>query len=274
MGHPVEHSRSPEIHEWFARASNQHMAYGRIDPGLEGFEAAVAAFQKQGGRGLNVTLPFKERALALAQRVSPRARLAGAANTLLFDNGEVEADNTDGAGLVRDLGQNLNWRLTGMAVLILGAGGAVRGIIEPLLAAGVARMVIANRTVSRATELIAHLEQAGLSASARGRLSSAGLHAIPSGPYDLIINATSGGHEGALPEIPTSVFSATSKVYDLSYGIAAQPFLTLARQHGATAVADGLGMLVEQAAESFLRWRGVRPKTATLLSHLRESGRP
>jgi shikimate dehydrogenase len=269
MGHPVAHSRSPEIHAWFATATAQQLEYRKIDPGLEGFEAAVAAFRQQGGRGLNVTLPFKERALALANQASLRARLAGAANTLIFTAHGVEADNTDGAGLVTDLTVNLGWSLAQAQVLVLGAGGAVRGIVEPLLAAGVARLVIANRTPTRAVALVDHLKQAGLPATLHPALVACALNAIPDEPYSLMINATSGGHEGELPQLPAAVFRAKPDVYDLSYGVAAKPFLDQAQALGAGRVSDGLGMLVEQAAESFWRWRGVRPPTQELLSLLR-----
>jgi shikimate dehydrogenase len=269
MGHPVAHSRSPEIHSWFAQATGQFLEYGRIDPGLEGFEAAVTAFRQQGGRGLNITLPFKERALVLADQASLRARLAGAANTLIFTAHGVEADNTDGAGLISDLTVNLGWPLENARVLILGAGGAVRGIVEPLLAAGVDRLVIANRTPARASALVDHLKQAGLPAKLHPALVACALNAIPDEPYSLIINATSGGHEGELPPLPTAVFRAKPDVYDLSYGIAAKPFLDQAQALGARRVSDGLGMLVEQAAESFWRWRGVRPETGALIAALR-----
>jgi shikimate dehydrogenase len=271
VGHPVAHSRSPEIHASFAQATGQNLHYGRIDPGPEGLSAAVQAFRQQGGRGLNITLPFKEQALTLANQLSARARLAGAANTLCFHDHQIEADNTDGAGLVQDLSQNLNWPLAGASVLILGAGGAARGVVAPLLEAGVAQLVIANRNPQRAKELLTHLHHAGLPPSQGQKLAACALTEIPQRPYDLIINATSGGHGGALPTIAPQLLAATPRVYDLSYGAAAQPFLEFARAMGVRQCADGLGMLIEQAAESFRLWRGVRPDTAPLLSRMRSS---
>lgn len=269
MGHPVAHSRSPEIHAWFAKSMDQSMEYDRIDPGLEGFEDAVAKFQQQGGSGLNITLPFKERALALAQSASGRAQLAGAANTLIMTEAGVEADNTDGAGLVQDLTVNLGWTLVDAQVLILGAGGAVRGIVAPLLAAGVGRLVIANRTPDRAVALVEHLGQAGLPSELAELISTCALTDIPIHPYTLVINATSGGHGGEVPPLSPEIFAQGARAYDLSYGVAAKPFLEVARAQGAGSVSDGLGMLVEQAAESFQRWRAMRPDTRELLANMR-----
>jgi shikimate dehydrogenase len=256
FGHPIAHSKSPQIHAAFARQTGQDMTYEAILAPLDGFAESVAAFAAAGGRGANVTVPFKEDAYKLAHRLSPRAQRAGAVNTLLFDDG-ILGDNTDGAGLVADLTRNLGCALAGKRILLVGAGGAARGVIEPLLDQSPAEFVIANRTVSRAQEL------AGL--FGRG-VVACGFDAVDA-PFDLVINATAASLAGALPPLSPRIFTTGTLAYDMMYG-RDTPFLAFARAHGAT-TADGLGMLVEQAAEAFYLWRGVRPDTAPVIAHLR-----
>jgi len=255
IGNPVAHSRSPAIHAEFARATGEDIEYGRIEAPLEGFAQAVERFRAAGGKGLNVTLPFKREAFALCARVSERARLAHSANTLRFE--DSFGDNTDGVGLIRDLSQNLGVPLNGKAVLLLGAGGAAQGVAGALLDAGARRLVIANRTVAKAQAL------AGGFASA----SACGYADLGADHFDLVINATSAGLSGASPALPAGVFDARTLAYDMTYG-RETPFMAAARRAGAR-VSDGLGMLVEQAAESFFVWRGVRPPTAGVLAKLR-----
>jgi shikimate dehydrogenase len=257
FGHPIAHSRSPLIHAAFARQTGQDMRYEAILAPLDGFAASVAAFVAAGGRGANVTVPFKEDAFRLAQRLAPRAERAGAVNTLTFAANEILGDNTDGAGLVADLTRNLGREPAGQRILLLGAGGAARGVIEPLLDRQPAALVIANRTVARAQEL-ARLFGRGVAAC--------GFDAVD-GPYDLVINATAASLAGELPPLSPAVFAADALAYDMMYG-RDTPFLAFARTHGA-ATADGLGMLVEQAAEAFQLWRGVRPDTAPVIASLR-----
>jgi len=256
FGHPIAHSKSPQIHTAFARQTGQDMTYEAILAPLDGFAESVAAFIAAGGRGANVTVPFKEEAFKLANRLSPRAQRAGAVNTLMFDADGILGDNTDGAGLVADLTRNLHSALSGKHVLLLGAGGAARGVIEPLLDQQPAALVIANRTVSRAKEL-AELFGRGVRAC--------GFDAADT-PFDLVINATAASLAGDLPPLSPRVFTADTLAYDMMYG-RDTPFLGFARTHGAR-TADGLGMLVEQAAEAFCLWRGVRPNTAPVIAAL------
>ena len=270
MGHPVTHSRSPQIHALFAKATGQQMVYERIGPAPDAFEQAVARFRAEGGKGLNITLPFKERAYALADRHSGRAQASGAANTLDFRAGDIYADNTDGVGLVRDLQRNLDCGLQGRNILLLGAGGAARGVVEPLLEAGAARLVVANRTPSRAEVLLGALRQSGaIAPDCMSRCLACGLDGIPRDSYDFIINATSGSLSGEVPRLPDWVFGPRTLAYDMVYGKGCTAFMALARQKGAARAVDGLGMLVEQAAESFHLWRGVYPDTAPVLQLLR-----
>jgi shikimate dehydrogenase len=257
FGHPIAHSKSPQIHAAFARQTGQDMTYEAILAPLDGFAASVAQFIAAGGRGANVTVPFKEQAFALANRLSPRAQRAGAVNTLMFDADGVLGDNTDGAGLVADLARNLNCAIAGKRILLVGAGGAARGVIAPLLEQKPAALVIANRTVSRAQEL-ARLFGHGVTAC--------GFDAADT-PFDLVINATAASLTGELPPLSPRVFTADTLAYDMMYG-RDTPFLSFARAQAA-ATADGLGMLVEQAAEAFYLWRGVRPVTAPVIAALR-----
>jgi len=257
FGHPIAHSKSPQIHTAFARQTGQDMTYEAILATLDGFADSVAAFIAAGGRGAHVTVPFKEEAFRLASRLSPRAQRAGAVNTLSFDADGILGDNTDGAGLVADLTRNLHCTIVGKRVLLLGAGGAARGVIEPLLDQQPAALVIANRTVSRAEEL-AELFGRGVRACGFDAANT---------PFDLVINATAASLAGDLPPLSPRVFTPDTMAYDMMYG-RDTPFLDFARTHGAR-TADGLGMLVEQAAEAFHLWRGVRPDTAPIIVALR-----
>ena len=263
VGHPVTHSRSPWIHACFARATGEDIEYQSIDAPPDGLERTLDAFRAAGGRGVNVTLPFKEAACRYATELSARARSAQAANTLSFEGARIRADNTDGAGLLRDLTVNLGRAVASQHVLLLGAGGAARGVLAPLLEAGPARLVIANRTLAKALALVAGCPGAG-----RGvRPEALGYEALSGESFDLVINATSAGLTGAALALPASVFRREALAYDMVYD-RATAFLALARAAG-IAAHDGLGMLVEQAAESFYLWRGVRPDTAAVLAALR-----
>ena len=266
MGNPVSHSLSPRIHAEFARRTRQRLAYTAIQVDEGGFPQAVGNFQATGGKGLNVTVPFKQQAWALVDRRSGRAERAGAVNAIRFEaNGEVYGDNTDGAGLVRDLCVNLGLIITGRRVLVVGAGGAVRGVLEPLLALQPASLVIVNRTVDRAQELCrAFASTGGVPLSARG------FGELEGQSFDLVINGTSASLHGESLPLPASLLAPGSWCYDMMYAAEPTPFLRWAAQRGADGARDGLGMLVEQAAESFELWRGVRPDTAGLVDELRE----
>ncbi len=265
LGNPVAHSRSPAIHAAFARQTGQALVYERVLSPLDGFEAAVRGFASAGGRGCNVTVPFKFEAYALAPRRSARAQLAQAANTLRFDAEGWLADNTDGVGLVRDIELNAGLPLAGRRLLLVGAGGAGAGVLGPLLAARPAQVVVANRTVAKAQALVDH--HAAWAAAHGVPLAAAGLDA-PGGGYDVLLNASASSLQGAASPVPASVLAPGALAVDLMYGAAAQPFLAWARAAGAQA-RDGLGMLVEQAAEAFYVWRGLRPDTAPVLQALR-----
>lgn len=262
MGNPVAHSKSPAIHARFGAQCGIALEYTRIqvDPG--GFRQAVDNFRAHGGNGLNITVPFKLEAWSLAEERSPRAELAGAVNTLRFDERRLFGDNTDGVGLVRDLEDNLSCPLGGRRILVVGAGGATRGILGSLLDAQPAELLVANRTASRAHEL------AGLFA-ARGPVDARGFDELGGDTFDVVINATAASLEGVVPDIPTSVFADGALACDLMYANEPTAFLAWAAQQGVGRLADGLGMLVEQAAESFFVWLGVRPQTAAILSELR-----
>jgi len=267
LGNPVAHSRSPAIHAAFARQTGEAVDYGRILCPLDGFEASVREFAAAGGRGCNVTLPFKFEALRLAARCSERARLAGAANTLRFDAGGWVADNTDGIGLVRDIEHNAGVPLAGRRVLLVGAGGAGAGVLGPLLAARPAELVLANRSADKAQALAA---RHAAWAQAHGvRLSAAGL-AAPGTGFEVLVNASASSLQGQASPVGAEVLAPGALAVDLMYGAAAAPFLAWAQAAGASA-RDGLGMLVEQAAESFFVWCGVRPHTAPVLQELRAS---
>ena len=264
VGNPIGHSLSPQIHAAFARQTGHTIDYRAEQIDLESFEAWVADFFEGGGRGLNVTLPFKSRAYALAQAASERASAAGAANFLTRDpDGQVVADNTDGKGLVTDMVRNAGWSLGGARILILGAGGAVKGVMSALLAEDPSSVHVVNRTVSRAEALAALWRKSSVNVSGGG-YETAGAMA-----WDVIINGTSTGLSGDMPALPDSLALARGCVcYDMAYGEAAAPFLAWSRGHGASHVRDGLGMLVEQAAESYFLWLGKYPQTQPLLSSL------
>ncbi|MDD5175881.1 MAG: shikimate dehydrogenase [Sterolibacterium sp.] len=272
VGHPVAHSQSPRIHASFARQTGQDMSYEAILAPLDGFGATVRAFISTGGRGMNVTVPFKEEACRLATRLSDRAGVAGAANTLVFDEHGIYGDNTDGVGLVRDIRHNLGRNIAGQRVLLLGAGGAARGTILPLLLEQPAQLVIANRTSEKARRLADEFNEARSLAlfpvgSGPAKVQSCGLIELAGQAFDMVIDATSAGLAGELLEIPDSVFAPDCLAYEMVYG-QKTPFMTQAHCAGAR-VSDGLGMLVEQAAEAFHLWRGVRPETTPVLKELR-----
>lgn len=260
IGNPIAHSKSPEIHARFAGQTGQDIDYRRLLAPLDDFAGTVAAFIAAGGKGANVTVPFKLEAFALATRLTPRAQAAGAVNTLKFDGDAILGDNTDGVGLVADIVRNTGVALAGRRILLLGAGGAARGAILPLLQQAPAELVIANRTAAKALALAQEFAAQGLILACD--------FADLAGPFDIVINATAASLAAALPPIPACVFNAACFAYDMMYGKEPTVFMRFAAQHGAT-VRDGLGMLVEQAAESFLLWRGVRPATAPVLAQLR-----
>ena len=259
FGNPIGHSKSPLIHAEFARQTRQDMDYAALLASLDGFADTLDAFRAQGGAGANITVPFKEQAFRYATHKTPRAEAAGAINTLKFEAAEALGDNTDGAGLVRDLTANLKQSLQGKRILLMGAGGAARGVIAPLLTENPTALVIANRTPEKAEQL-AQLFGAKPQACSYAQLS--GQH------FDLVINATAASLQGELPPLPDDLLNPGALAYDMMYGIET-PFMAWARVHGAGLVADGLGMLVEQAAESFYLWRGVRPKTTSVIGMLR-----
>jgi shikimate dehydrogenase len=261
IGSPVAHSKSPWIHGEFARATGQDIEYVRIEAPLEGFERVVQDFRAAQGSGANVTLPFKEAAYRCSTELSAGARLAGAVNTLLFESAGTRGENTDGSGLLRDLTTNLGFPVRGQTILVLGAGGAARGILGPLADAGALKIVVANRTVAKATDLAQRM--------AFPMLAACGFEDLEDRSFDLVINATSSGMMGEAPLIPPSVFRKGALAYELVYG-RDTAFLALARAQGAT-TSDGTGMLVEQAADSFRLWRGVRPQTAGVIAALRRS---
>lgn len=263
MGNPIGHSRSPQIHSLFAQQTGEDVSYEAMLVPLDGFTHAVQAFRDAGGCGVNITVPFKEEAFRCADARSPAAECAGAVNTLRMESdGRLFGDNTDGIGLLRDLTQNHALTLQGKRLLLLGAGGAARGVLQPLLAEQPADIVVANRTPSRAADLaraFAHL----------GPVEGAGFDALGDHPFDLIINATSAELSGALPELPSSVLTASTWCYDMMYGAQPTAFMRWARAQGAAQAVDGLGMLVEQAGESFFIWRGRRPQTRAVIDTLR-----
>lgn len=264
IGNPIEQSKSPLIHTAFAQVTGQDIEYTKVLGPLGGFAQAVDAFRLAGGRGMNVTAPFKLDAFAYATDLAPSAQMAGAVNAMKFEGGKVYAENFDGIGLVRDLVHNLGCAVQGRRVLILGAGGATRGALLPLLAQGPAEVMIVNRTVAKAQELakLAHQHQIGA-------VPVSGLaYAEVAGGFDVVLNATSASLSAELPPLPLSAFAPDCLAYDLTYGKGLTPFLKLASQAGVSRLADGVGMLAEQAAEAFAWWRGVRPDTAAVIEKL------
>jgi shikimate dehydrogenase len=261
FGNPLSHTKSPLIHMTFARETGEDIDYGKIEAPLDGFGAGVETFRGAGGRGINITAPFKLEAYALASRRMPRAEHAGAANCLKFEGGEVVAENFDGIGLVRDIQNNLGIPLAGKRVLMLGAGGAARGAVVPLLDAGPGRLTIVNRTRSRADALQHQFARFG-AVDVRNNDD------VGSPNYDVILNATSASLCGELPHFSAAAVARGSLVYEFAYGKGLTPFLQFARTAGAGRMADGVGMLVEQAAEAFEWWRGKRPDTRALIADL------
>lgn len=277
IGNPIAHSKSPQIHKMFAQQTGQDISYEPILAPLDGFVATVERLRKEGYKGCNVTVPFKLEAFQLATELTKRAEAAQAVNTLKFDGNAIKGDNTDGAGLVRDITQNLAISLLRKHVLIIGAGGAAYGVAKPLMEAN-AQLTIANRTKDKA-DLLAKILRDWL----RGSKSSVPIENSlliepPEGchyeylrgkQFDIVINATSAGLTDEMPDIPETIFALGALAYDMMYG-RDTPFMKFAREHGAEKVADGLGMLVEQAAESFYIWRGVRPETTPVIAELRK----
>ncbi len=263
IGNPIAHSKSPDIQNRFAADTVQDLRYGRLLAPLEDFAATLQKFIAQGGKGANVTVPFKLEAYALATNLTSRARAAGAVNTLKFDGSDILGDNTDGIGLVTDVVRNAGYDLAGKKALLLGAGGAAHGVMLPLLESSPAQLVIANRTTAKAGELVQKFQPfaAGCELCA---CDFAGLQQ----QFDLVINATSASLQGDVPLVAPQVFGTATLAYDIMYGKQPTVFMQFAALHGAQ-VRDGLGMLVEQAAESFFVWRGVRPRTDAVFSALR-----
>ena len=262
MGHPIAHSKSPFIHQRFAAETGEPVEYDALLVEPDDFLVAVERFRAEGGLGLNVTIPFKEEAFALASRRSDRAERAGAVNTLWFDGTAVCGDNTDGVGLVRDLRRNLAVDVEERSVLLLGAGGAARGVIGPLLDERPRRLVIANRTASRAVALARRFE-------GQGPVSAVALDALPADGFDLVVNATAASLAGDLPPLPRGTLRTGGVAYDTAYAARPTPFVDWGAGEGAAIATDGLGMLVEQAAESFRLWRGREPRTRPVIDALR-----
>ncbi|MDB5840361.1 MAG: aroE [Herminiimonas sp.] len=266
IGNPVAHSKSPQIHARFAAQTGQGLTYERLLAPLDGFAATVREFIRQGARGANVTVPFKLEAHAMADRLSERARAAGAVNTLKFEADGILGDNTDGVGMVTDIVRNAGFAMAGKRILLLGAGGAARGVLLPILSENPLEVVIANRTQAKALELVQRFD------AHRGTFCGA-LRASEfsnlQGNFDIVINATSASLAAEVPPVPPAVLGPHALAYDMMYAGQPTVFMRFAAGHGA-AVRDGLGMLVEQAAESFYIWRGVRPETAQIYAELRQ----
>lgn len=260
FGNPINHSKSPRIHQLFAEQTGIEHSYGRICAPTDGFAAALNHFFAQGARGANVTLPFKQQAYELATELSERAALAGAVNTLKFEDGRLYGDNTDGIGLLTDL-ERLQLIKPDDRILLIGAGGAARGVILPLLSFG-CTVTVTNRTLSRAEDLAKVFRH-------NGGIQVAGLDQLADRQFDLIINATSSGVAGDIPTIPASLFSAQTRCYDMFYQAGKTPFLDWCQQQGVSQMADGLGMLVGQAAHAFYLWHGVLPEIAPVIAILK-----
>lgn len=262
IGNPIEHSKSPLIHAAFATQTGEALEYSRLLGNPDGFAADVRQFFSHGGRGLNVTVPFKEEAWQLADELSHRANIAKAVNTLiLLSDGRIRGDNTDGVGLIRDLMANHGFPLRGSHILLLGAGGASRGVIRPLLDEKPSSLVVANRTASKAVTLASELGESR-------EIEGCGLDELAGRQFDLIINATAAGLKGSVPAIPDTLLTASGWTYDMMYGNEPTAFVRWGLEHGAAQSLDGRGMLIEQAAESFFLWRGVMPDTAPVIQAL------
>ena len=261
IGHPIAHSKSPLIHRLFAQATAQNLTYTAIESPMDGFAATVQAFAASGGRGVNVTLPFKLQAFEIATDPMERARMAGAANALKFEADRIWAENFDGVGLARDIEHNLGVALAGKRVLICGAGGATRGAILPIAACGPAVLAVANRTADTAHRLKQDF-------AAHVLLQTGGFEALAGEVFDVVINATSTGLSDAALPLPASLFAPGALAYEMVYGKGLTPFLRQAQAAGVAHTADGVGMLVEQAAEAFAWWRGVRPETRPVIQRL------
>jgi shikimate dehydrogenase len=264
MGNPISHSKSPFIHNKFAEQTKQNITYTaiQVDPG--GFAQAVGNFQASGGKGLNITIPFKQEAWELVDERSVRAEQAGAVNTIVCrpDN-TLFGDNTDGVGMLQDITQNHGGQISERNVLIIGAGGAVRGVLAPLLEQQPSRLVIANRTVDNAETLAVKFQD-------MGKIIACGFSGLQGMQFDLVINGTSASLKGEVPPLPNTIIAQDGWCYDMMYGADPTVFMRWAKQHGAVVVLDGLGMLVQQAAESFYIWRGVRPDTKPVIDALRQ----
>lgn len=262
FGNPINHSKSPVIHRQFADQTSQDMNYSKqlVDEGQ--FEAAAKAFFEQGGKGLNITVPFKLDAYRFANKLSPRAERAGAVNTLaILSDGQILGDNTDGIGMVHDM-HNLGWQIEGKRVLILGAGGAVRGVLQPLLAENPAEVVIVNRTFTKADELAKSFHDLG-------NIKALTYEKLTEESFDIVVNGTSASLQGELPPLPNGLLAPDASCYDMMYGATPTPFLHWASEQGAARTADGLGMLVGQAAEAFYLWRSERPEVTSVITQLR-----
>lgn len=265
MGNPVAHSKSPQIHAAFARQCDKKISYTAIQVDVGGFAQALGNFQAAGGRGLNVTVPFKREAWERCDLLSTRAQQAGAVNTIAFaPHGKLHGDNTDGVGLVRDILQNHGGTIAGQRVLVLGAGGAVRGVLGPLLEQRPGQLVIANRSLDKARELVVEF-------AALGEIEASAYTALEGKQFDLIINGTAASLQNELPPLPGCVLADQGWCYDMMYGSAPTLFMRWGEGQGAAKVLDGLGMLVEQAAESFFIWLAVQPQTAPVIQALRQT---
>ncbi|RYY02854.1 MAG: shikimate dehydrogenase [Gammaproteobacteria bacterium] len=262
FGNPINHSKSPAIHRQFAEQTGQDLHYAKQLVATDEFVKAAHEFFKQGGKGLNITVPFKIEAFNFAQQLTPRALRAGAVNTLAIQaDGIILGDNTDGIGMVHDM-HNLGWELEGKRILILGAGGAVRGILQPVLAEHPAQVIIANRTFAKAEELAAHFQDLG-------DVQAKSFEQLDGEQFDIIINGTSASLSGDLPPLPENLLNTNAACYDLMYGAEPTVFMQWAQQQGAAKIADGLGMLIGQAAEAFYLWRQIRPEVVPVIMALR-----
>ncbi len=263
MGNPITHSKSPKIHSLFAKQTSQAVEYTAIQVDMGGFSQAVGNFCASGGKGLNITVPFKEEAWQLVSERSQRAELAGAVNTIKFDRDQIFGDNTDGIGLVHDLKNNHNYELRDKIILLMGAGGAARGVIAPILEQHPSLLIIANRTPDKAVALAMHFSEFGT-------VQGCGYGQLNELQFDLVLNATAASLQGEVPDLPEELLADQAMCYDLMYGAKPTAFMAWAAVHGASQITDGLGMLVEQAAESFYIWRDVRPETSSVIEMLRE----